>query len=214
MIDALLARLQDRAGQSLTFAGALVTDDADLLPPEPDAVARAIPKRRAEFAAGRRAARLALNKAGLPSGAIPQGAKRAPVWPKGVTGSITHYNGLALACVAGSDRIKRLGLDLAEASDFPENLRDQILLTPQEQRQTGLEARITFSVKESVFKAFFADVGVYFGFDAVEVVPSPTAETFDVSFRRALGDYPEGFTCGGWIVMLNDRLVTWLALPA
>ena len=199
--------------EEMTIGVAEVTDDAGLLDPEPDAVTRAIPKRRAEFAAGRRAARLALEVAALPVVAIPQGAKRAPVWPDGVVGSITHDGDLAVACVAPTSRIKRIGIDLAEARDFPEHLRSQILLTPDEQQQNGLEARISFSAKETVFKAFFPEVGSYFGFDAVEVAPSLTAETFDVTLRRPLGRFQTGFKCRGGIVFLEDHLVTWLASP-
>ncbi len=214
MIETLLARLQDLAGQNVTFGAEEVTGDEGLIDPEPRAITRAIPKRRAEFAAGRRAARHAMKTAGLAETAIPQGEKRAPLWPEGLRGSITHDNGLALACIARADAVTRLGLDLAEASDFPEHLRNEILRTPEEQRQSGLDARITFSAKETVFKAFYPEVGSYFGFDAVEVAPALAENRFSIRLRRTLGACPAGTEFQGAVIMLDNRLVTLLAVPA
>src|SRR5215470_6495909 len=58
--------------------------EQDLLPEEARHVEKAVPKRRLEFAAGRRCARLALARLGLPPGPILAGADRAPCWPSEV----------------------------------------------------------------------------------------------------------------------------------
>lgn len=183
-----------------------------LIEPEPNAVTRAVPKRRAEFAAGRRAARDALRAAGLPMVAVPQGERRAPRWPEGVIGSITHDAGLALACIARSKHVARLGIDLAEATDFPDHLRKEILRTPSEDRLSGLEARIAFSAKETVFKAFYPEVQTYFGFDAVEVMPRLAENSFIIRLRRPLGACPEDAEFKGAVTILEKRLVTVLAV--
>ena len=57
---------------------------------EARAVARAVPARRAEFAAGRRAAHRAMERLGVPAAPVAMGSDRAPVWPPGVIGSISH----------------------------------------------------------------------------------------------------------------------------
>ena len=167
----VVACLAELARPDIAVGGATVSDDSGLIGPEKDAVLRAIPKRRAEFAAGRLAARSAMQMAGFSPVAIPQEQTRAPLWPCGLVGSITHDAGLALAALASNDVISRLGIDLAEASDFPEHLRPRVLKTPAELTQSGLEARVSFSAKECVFKALFQDVGQYFGFGAVSVAP-------------------------------------------
>ncbi|MEO0915472.1 MAG: 4'-phosphopantetheinyl transferase superfamily protein [Pseudomonadota bacterium] len=210
----LAARLTDWSGPDISVALSLVAGESGMLPPEEDAVARAIPKRRAEFAAGRRAAREALKAAGLPQTAILQGDNRAPIWPEGAIGSITHHEGLAVAAVAQTRRIKRLGIDLAEANDFPEKLRKQILKTAAERAQTDLEARVSFSAKESVFKAFFPDVRAYFGFDAVEVRPDLHQGTFTARFTRDLGPVAAGAMHHGKVLIDEACLFTLLADPA
>ncbi len=211
MSNSIRACLQDLAGPDICVAVAPVTDDATVLPEEAPAIARAIPKRQTEFAAGRRAARRALDDLGLQNVSIPQGPNRSPVWPKGVVGSLSHDDGLAVATVARSDKVLRLGVDLAEASDFPDHLRGQILHTPAEHAQSGLEARITFSAKECVFKAFYPDVSAYFGFDAVTVVPDRQTRKFDVTLARDLGGVPSGSRFQGGFAIVENHLITLLA---
>ncbi|MEM7718541.1 MAG: 4'-phosphopantetheinyl transferase superfamily protein [Pseudomonadota bacterium] len=214
MIHALETRLNVWVGPDIQVALSIVGNEDGMLSPEVDAIAHAIPKRRAEFAAGRRAARQALRAAGLPEAAIPQGRKRAPVWPHGTIGSISHDNGLAAACVASTGTVRRLGIDLADATAFPNRIRSQILKTPAEQSQSDIEALVTFSAKESVFKALFPDVGEYFWFDAVEVLPDLTRGTFSVRLCRDLGGHPAGMRLTGYTLRDGDRVFTLVALVA
>ena len=68
---------------------------APLLPEEEPLVARAVDKRRREFAAGRACARRALEQLGLPASPILAGPRREPLWPPGVVGALTHCRGIA-----------------------------------------------------------------------------------------------------------------------
>src|SRR5690349_17676802 len=63
-------------------------------------VARGADKRRREFAGGRACARRALAALDAPSAALLVAAERAPAWPAGWVGSITHAAGYcgAVAC--------------------------------------------------------------------------------------------------------------------
>lgn len=212
MSDGLLTGLQALAGPNIFVGCAPVTDDQGLLGTEAEAIAKAIPKRRAEFAAGRRAARAAMEAAGWPRSALPQGPSRGPVWPQGIAGSISHDAGFAIAAVAERSNIARLGIDLAEASDFPDHLRPRVLTTPIERAQSGIEARVTFSAKECVFKAFYEDVGQYFGFGAVEVLPALDAGTFKVTVREPLGPYARNTVFTGRFGIVGYRLLAVFAL--
>ena len=49
--------------------------------------------RKLEFNMGRAYARSALSKLGVHDADLPMGGDRAPVWPEGLTGSITHAAG-------------------------------------------------------------------------------------------------------------------------
>ncbi|MEM9427120.1 MAG: 4'-phosphopantetheinyl transferase superfamily protein [Pseudomonadota bacterium] len=214
MSGAVLACLRDLAGPDIAVGLSDVGPEDGLIAPEPEFIAKAIPKRQAEFAAGRRAARMALGPLGHANTAIPQGKDRAPIWPEGLVGSLSHDAGLAVACVAPSDTLIGLGIDLAEAADFPTHLRCEILRTPSEEQQSGLEARLNFSAKEAVFKAFYPSVGKYFGFAAVEVIPDMQAERFTVTLRQPLGATPEGAQFEGRFAITEGRLITLFAIAA
>ena len=84
---------------------------ADLLPVEEQHVARARPKRRQEFAAGRSCARTALALLGVEPTVIPAAGDRQPIWPLGIAGSITHTAGFCAAAVARQAQVRWLGLD-------------------------------------------------------------------------------------------------------
>ncbi|GAB3946415.1 hypothetical protein GCM10027614_39920 [Micromonospora vulcania] len=58
---------------------------------------RAVESRRRDFTAGRVCARRAMADLGLPASAVPAAADRAPVWPAGVVGAITHTTGYCAA---------------------------------------------------------------------------------------------------------------------
>lgn len=141
-------------------------DDADALwPVERAALERARAPRRADFVAGRVAARAALVRMGQPVGAIPQGPDRAPVWPEGIRGSITHSGGLAIAVVGRACDWAGLGLDLERDAPLdPETAA--AILRPDE---SGADPLPTFSAKEAAFKAQFPATGAMIGFDAARV---------------------------------------------
>jgi enterobactin synthetase component D len=72
---------------------------------------RAVPKRRAEFAAGRYAASLVLARHACRE-PVTRCANGAPHWPTGFTGSISHGAGLAVAVAARTERYRGLGVDV------------------------------------------------------------------------------------------------------
>ena len=72
--------------------------------------------RQSEFATGRSCAHRALAAIGADVDAIGQGSRRQPIWPDGVTGSISHAVGLAAAVATHADgAVASLGLDVEEA---------------------------------------------------------------------------------------------------
>ncbi len=145
---------------------------SDLWPTEAATLTRAIPKRRAEYAAGRRAARAAMVDLGRPAAAIPQGSDRAPLWPAGMTGSIAHCDTCCIAAVARIDDCTTLGIDVEQATALDADLI-AIICTPTEQDwlasqpAPGLCAKMIFSAKEAVYKAQYPLTGQVIGFDAV-----------------------------------------------
>jgi 4'-phosphopantetheinyl transferase EntD len=131
----------------------------DLFPIEARQVAGAVPKRRLEFATGRRCARRALTRLGLPPTPVPMGSQREPVWPPEIVGSITHCQGYYAAAVARRRDIEGLGIDAEANMSLPPGVPD---LTSLPSEWVGLSDTVgvswpalLFSARESVFKLWF-----------------------------------------------------------
>jgi enterobactin synthetase component D len=151
----------------------------------PDQIAAAMPKRKAEFLAGRLAARKACcDYAAVPfNHPLPIGSDRAPIWPIGLHGSISHCyltngDGIAMAACCASDQL--VGIDVEAIFSPIQTIKFAHLFTDHQERgviasmNSGLDYRIAltavFSAKESFFKAAYPDVQRYFDFDAVKLV--------------------------------------------
>ena len=212
MTDVILATLARLSGPDTRVAVELVGGPEGLIGREVHDIRKAVPKRQAEFAAGRRAARRALAALGQPDTAIPSRADRAPEWPEGVVGAITHDAGLAAAMLAEATSCGGVGLDIAEATPFPTHLRDRILITDSERALDDLEARAVFSAKEALYKALYPSVQAFFGFDAAEVVPDLGAERFSARLTLPLGPYPKGAAFTGGLAVAETRMLATLVL--
>ncbi len=144
----------------------------------PASIQRSVAKRQAEFLAGRICARAALQRLDGQACVPAIGEDRAPVWPTHVSGSITHSTGRAAAIVA-KNHWQGLGMDVENLLDpeRAERLAGEILTSPELQRMTGLAhddrallVTLTFSVKESLFKALYPIVRQRFYFEHAEVL--------------------------------------------
>jgi len=147
--------------------------ELDLLPEELAVVARAVDKRRREFAAARRCARAALGRLGVPPVAILPGERGAPTWPAGITGSMTHCVGYAAAAVAPSGRTATLGIDAEPDAPLPHGVLDTIALDAEKAQLARLLAdrpdvswdRLLFCAKEAVYKSWFPLARRWLGFE-------------------------------------------------
>ncbi|WP_211461479.1 4'-phosphopantetheinyl transferase family protein [Collimonas silvisoli] len=144
----------------------------------PESLANAVLKRQVEFAAGRFCAREALQKRGCDSPAtLAIGQHRAPLWPAGYLGSISHGDGLAIAVVAAAGEWHGLGIDIERVltNEAAQPLVEHLMTAPELAigNAAGLALEhwlsLIFSAKESLFKALYPFVGRYFDFLDVEV---------------------------------------------
>lgn len=146
----------------------------------PASIAAAVRKRQAEFLAGRYAALRALAALGIDAaecGPIGIGPGRAPVWPREITGSISHAAGLAVCAASRRVHNDFIGVDIElPAPEVPPADVQQEVMTERELGllvDSGLEPSLavflTFSAKESLFKALYPAVGDYFGFEVAAV---------------------------------------------
>lgn len=147
-------------------AFAEVYDDASALPLYPEeweAISRAVQERRREFATARTLARACLAQLGHSPVPLLPDADRAPRWPPGFVGSMTHCDGFRAAAVARAADLASLGIDAEPHEALPEGVLDSVTVPAERGPLTTLAAthpgiawdRLLFSAKESMFKAWF-----------------------------------------------------------
>lgn len=152
--------------------------DAPLFPEEAEAILRAVPRRRREFAAGRACARGALAALGAPPAALPRRADRAPAWPGGYVGSLTHCEGFCAAVAAPAALVLGLGLDAETADPLPGQTPRHVCRPDELTRfaRSGPPpgsawSKLAFCAKEAFYKCYqpltgrsldFGDVSVWF----------------------------------------------------
>ena len=171
---------------SVAVAGSGPCDPSALHPAERAGIAQAVDARQREFAGGRMAVRMALAALGLDPVPVPMGPDRAPVWPAGVRGTITHAAGLCLAAVTADPGIAGLGLDLEPDAPLPPEVLGEVLQAADDPTDPGA----VFCAKEAVFKALYPQVQALFGFDAVAVSLIPGG--FRARVLHPLGPVPAG----------------------
>lgn len=192
--------------------------------PLPDRVRDAAPKRQIEYLAGRLCARQALQQlTGTPH--VPGTAEsKAPLWPSGTVGSITHSGDLAAALVAPAARYQGIGLDAERQLELAraERLAPQILTPDERSQMTALPASqrahfvtTAFSLKESLFKALFPLVGVRFYFQDAQVVDwQSDCQHARLRLNRTLNeDWPAGSMLSGQHAQIAPYVVSLLVIP-
>jgi 4'-phosphopantetheinyl transferase EntD len=194
-----------------------------LFPEEEEVVARAVDKRRREFATARGCARRALATLGLPPAPIVPGERGAPAWPPGVVGSMTHCDGYRASAVALERNVRTVGLDAEPNGPLPDGVL-KVIATPAEvdwldgaPPASGVcWDRLLFSAKESIYKAWFPLTRRWLDFEEAVVTPDPDAGTFDARLRVpgpvVDGRRLTGFT-GRWVVR-RGLVVTAIAVLA
>lgn len=191
----------------------------DLYAEEAACLPRAVETRLREFAAGRRAARRAMAAFGQPAQPILHRADRSPAWPKGLAGSITHTESLAIAAVARTHHHISLGIDLEEGGDLPLELWQEVCtpielawLSVQPGDERGRLARLIFCAKEAAYKAQYALTGSMLEFSAFEITPDLVTGQFEATFARDVGPFEARMQLPGRFAVEGNMVVTGLAL--
>jgi 4'-phosphopantetheinyl transferase EntD len=196
-------------------------DSKEVLPLQEERfILGAIEGRRREFAAGRTCARHALERLGIQPVAIPAGDDRAPIWPNGIVGSITHCPGYRAAAVAHHRHVSAIGIDAEPNIRLPNAVLRRIML-PAEcglLEEVGFQNdvawdRLAFSAKESTFKAAYGLVRHRFDFRDYELRIRPVEREFTIRFHN---DNKESLPeiAGRWLVESGYLITTVVVLPS
>ena len=190
----------------------------------PSSIQRSVAKRQAEFLAGRICARAALQQLEGVGFSPAIGEDRAPVWPGHITGSITHSTGRAAAIVAKKTHWRGLGMDLENLlnPERAERLAGEILTGPELQRmaagrrdQLAMLVTLTFSVKESLFKALYPIVQQRFYFEHAEVLE--WNEAGDVRLRLLTdlsSEWRDGVELDAQFGIMDGQLLSLVSIKA
>lgn len=184
---------------------------------------RGVAKRQAEHLAGRLCARAALHSLSG-QGPIPgRDSDGVPLWPQGITGSITHGNGQAAALVAWTRDWRGLGIDLEHQlqAERAARLAQEILTADELQRAAGLTAdafaqrvTLTFSLKESLFKALYPLTLTRFYFHDAELLEMD----HDSARLRLLidlhPDWRTGAELDGQFALFDNKVLSLVAVAA
>jgi enterobactin synthetase component D len=187
----LEARLQALLGSHAAVCCRSTDGDVGTLAvSEHPAIARAVVHRQKEFAAGRAAAREAMQRLGRPAAPIPAQADRSPRWPEDLVGSISHSRATCIAVVAVKPHWKAVGVDVEPDQDLPRDVWDAIGLPQEIQRASALPPSLQarwmtriFSAKEAYYKCVYPRVQRVLEFHQVEIVLDPTLDSTDFLAR-------------------------------
>jgi enterobactin synthetase component D len=190
----------------------------------PATMSQAAPKRRAEYVAGRVCAAHATHALlGDFKGQIGSTTCGIPIWPEGLTGSITHSTGFASAALARLSDVRGLGLDTERImSEEVMNAVGSIVCSAEEQLPAWLGlskvvyTTLVFSAKESIFKCIDPLVGKMFWFKHVRFeIIDVTEGRFRITLSIDLNDeFRNGFALDGRFCVMPPYVHTGVLLAA
>jgi 4'-phosphopantetheinyl transferase EntD len=193
-----------------------------LFPEEELAIARAVEKRRIEFALGRTAARRALGVLGVPPVPLIANADRSVAWPAAAWGSITHADGLCAAVAALREHVAGLGID-AEVKDRVHQKLWNMIATEHEQKWLAeptadaeqlLRAALLFSAKEAFYKAQFCVSRTWVGFHDAET-EFDAQGNFQLKLLSDVGEsFARGMCFSGKFTERERHVVTGLVISS
>lgn len=208
------------ASPGCVFAGGLIEKlQEPLATEERSDIENAVLKRQREFIAGRTSARMALMQMGYTNQSVPRSASRAPLWPEGVVGSISHNSHYCVAVTSLSSLNAGIGIDIESPVGLSPDLVN-LVCTPSEMEflshrsdpVRGKLAKLFFSAKESVYKCIFPVFGEQLEFEAVEIALNIDARTFQATVTTDAHGTVENIN--GHFASSDHLLLTLAVLPS
>ncbi|MGW2776431.1 4'-phosphopantetheinyl transferase family protein [Streptomyces olivaceoviridis] len=150
-------------------------------------------------------------KAHPPAPVLPN-RREAPGWPEGLVGSMTHYDGYRAVALARAVDVIAVGIDAEPNAPLPDGVLEAVSLPAERAWISDLTTaraevswdRLLFSIKESIFKAWYPRTGYGLGFEQAEVTVPPQSHTF--TCRLIL---PEQTPPSSWLTDTQGRWLVW-----
>jgi 4'-phosphopantetheinyl transferase EntD len=183
-------------------------------------IARAVDKRRHEFALGRTCARRALAALGIPAQPLIANQDRSVRWPAQAWGSLTHTEGFCAAVAAWRSDVRGVGIDAEQRGRVHEKLWSHIASAREiawfraagSEQAAARRATLLFSAKEAFYKAQYCVSQTFVGFHEVEL-DFDEGGGFVVSVVSDIASsFARGSTFAGRYLELPDHVVTGLVI--
>ena len=190
-----------------------------LHPDEVPATANMGALRRLEYTAGRQAAHGAMDQLSISDQPVVNGSDRAPIWPAGIVGSISHTSDYCIAVAAYDNDIHTVGLDIepkralcAELIYEICNREERDWLANQPVEQQGYLARLMFSAKECAYKCQYPLTKKLFGFKVLNIDLDLEEGSFSATFVQPVGLFCMGCKLKGQFYIGHDVIMTTMAV--
>lgn len=190
-----------------------------VFPVEAATLRGAVPGRRNEFALGRSMARKAMRTLGLGACAIPVAPDRAPIWPDGLSGSISHGGGVCVSVVSVDPAVSGLGIDVDSTAPLPADLwkivcdsTEQDWLTHQPLVAQGRLAKLIFCAKEAAYKSQYPVSKRLFGFEGFHISVDLQAGRFTARFTECVSPFRRGETLQGRFHVVDSVIICAVAV--
>lgn len=188
--------------------------------PAPIHLSHAVRKRRAEYLASRVIVRYALERMGVEAVILANDADRVPVWPEGISGSLTHthQNLAVLLSPGGSKRLLGVDCEKVMRREIAEEMQN-VIVTAEEKRkllECGLPVAtamtLAFSAKESLYKALFPTLRQYMDFSAAEITGLiPATGKVSLRLTASLADgFPAGREFIAQVELHSLQVISWI----
>lgn len=170
---------------------------------EAASIADAVPKRRREFATARALAREGLEQFfSLHDFNLLNDKDRAPIWPQGIAGSLSHSSTRAWVALVDAT-YGSIGIDGENGAKLERSLWHLTLcdeeITYLETLKTSIQERralVIFSAKEALYKAQFPWSHKFVDFMAVQIRLHEDG-SLQCIFQRDIAPFQSGFVASG-----------------
>jgi 4'-phosphopantetheinyl transferase EntD len=124
------------------------------------------------------------------------GEDRAPLWPSGFVGTISHTDGYCAVAVARDGAVESLGLDVERAEPLRPALF-KMICTPAErahlesldEASAGRLGKLIFGAKECAYKCQYTRSRTFLGFQAMRIEVDETRSAFTAVFEQPAGEH-------------------------
>lgn len=190
--------------------------------PFPEHLNHAVKKRRAEYLASRVCIRHALSLWGIEGFILHNDADRAPIWPAGMVGALSHTDGFISLLTGYSSSGKWPGIDCEKVIEEANATSLQAIIINADEKEVmrlsglsdGVALTVAFSLKESLYKALFPHLRQFMDFEAAEIVDcNVSASNILLRLTRHLSpEFPTGRLFTGHAQVTDDRVLSWIVV--